>query len=183
MTRLQSLWLPARVTGPTDEEIAGCIATLVRRLVELRWSVRDEGYEAEITPSDIAVVVSHRAEATAVRTRLPGGFEDVNVKTSDAIQGEERRIVIAQHPLSGREAMGAWDLEAGRLNVMLSRHRIGCFLFGREGIEHALDRYSPSGERVIGLDEDHEHEGWLANRRLLDRLRSERRLRYLGTAA
>ncbi len=84
--------------------------------------------------------------------------------------------MLVHHPLSGRADAGAFHLDAGRLCVMLSRHRIACFVVGRAGMEAMLLRHAPAGDRIPGLAEDPEFEGWRAHLSLLAQLREERRL-------
>jgi hypothetical protein len=42
--------------------------------------------------------------------------------------------MLVYHPLSGRVDASAFHLDAGRLCVALSRHRVVCFVFARAGI-------------------------------------------------
>ncbi|MEV4752643.1 hypothetical protein AB0K21_40345 [Streptosporangium sp. NPDC049248] len=50
-------------------------------------------------------------------------------------------MVIAVHPLSGRRDATAFQLEAGRLCVLTSRHRHACIIVARAGITHLLDAH------------------------------------------
>jgi hypothetical protein len=59
---------------------------------------------------------------------------------------------------------------------MLSRHRIGCWIFGRQGISEQLTRFAPSGDRALGIDEDPEYRGWRAHLTLLAALSRANRL-------
>ena len=59
---------------------------------------------------------------------------------------------------------------------MLSRHRIACFVFTRAGMEEMLLRHAPTGDRVLGLEEVEEFEGWRAHLTILRQLREERRV-------
>jgi hypothetical protein len=62
-------------------------------------------------------------------------------------------------PLSGRADASEFHLDAGRPCVMLSRHRVACFVVTRGGLEDLLLRHAPAGERVLGVNEDREFEG------------------------
>ena len=123
----------------------------------------------------LGVVCAHVAQVNAVRERLPASLADVFVETADRFQGLERPVLVAWHPLSGRADASPFHLEAGRLCVMLSRHRVACFLVARAGIEDVLLRYAPSGDRVLGLAGDPEFEGWRAHLTVLEGLRREGR--------
>ena len=78
--------------------------------------------------------------------------------------------------LSGRADADEFHLDAGRLCVMTSRHSVACFLFTRGGIEDMLLRHAPSGDRVLGSNEDVEFEGWLAHLSVLRGLRERSRV-------
>jgi superfamily I DNA and/or RNA helicase len=112
----------------------------------------------------------------AVAERLPVEFaRAVLVETADRFQGLERAVMLAHHPLSGRLDPRGFHLDAGRLCVMLSRHRAACILFARAGIEARLARLPACGERVLGRD-DEVHRGYVAHRELLRRLRRDGRV-------
>ena len=59
---------------------------------------------------------------------------------------------------------------------MLSRHRIGCWIFGRQGITEQLIRFSPAGDRALAVDDDLEYRGWRAHLTLLVAMFQARRL-------
>src|SRR5699024_5471565 len=84
--------------------------------------VNGDGVSA-MTGEDVAVVVSHVAQASQVRALLAVDAPGVLVGTANALQGLERRAVVAYHPLAGRREVTTFTLDAGRACVMLSRHR------------------------------------------------------------
>jgi hypothetical protein len=165
--------LPEAITGEVDDEIADAIVASIHRLVLRRITIID-GSAVALTPAMIGVVCAHVSQVNAVRERLPGSMSDVLVETSDRFQGLERAVMLVYHPLAGRTDADAFHLDAGRLCVMLSRHRVACIVFARVGIEDLLLRYGPSGDRVLGSDGDAEFEGWRAH------LEIQRLLRTLG---
>jgi hypothetical protein len=119
------------------------------------------------------------SQVNAVRQRLPRHLEDALVETSDRFQGLERPITVVYHPLSGRADVSEFHLDIGRLCVMLSRHRIACVVMARHGIEAILRRYVPRGDRVLGIDEDGEFEGWRTHLTLLHELHRHGRVSWL----
>jgi superfamily I DNA and/or RNA helicase len=174
-----SVELPERITGEADEEVAETVVRLAARLVERGAAVRDDlpGWgEKRVTGEMIGVVCAHVSQVNAVRERLPASLSGVFVETADRFQGLERPIMLVHHPLSGRADADTFHLDAGRLCVMLSRHRIACFVVGRAGMEDLLLRYAPSGDRVLGIDEDEEFEGWRAHLSFLQSVRREGRV-------
>ncbi len=60
-----------------DDGLAACMASLARRLLDLGWSVEDDGHQGRITPADIGIVVAQRAERrhyNGVRPHASLGF-------------------------------------------------------------------------------------------------------------
>ncbi|MFG1827805.1 AAA domain-containing protein [Microbispora bryophytorum] len=139
--------LPARHTQRTDAETADATATLVARLLTRGTIGYCENHPDGriLTPADLAIGVVHRDQADQIRralatTNVPG-CRDVTVDTANRLQGREFEIVIVAHPLSGRRDATAFHLEAGRLCVLMSRHRQACIIVTRAGITDLLDAH------------------------------------------
>ena len=162
--------LPAQITGEVDEALAATIVGLIRRLMERRAQIEELGDTRRLLPSEVGVVCAHVAQTNAVRERLPRDLADVFVETADRFQGLERPIMLVYHPLSGRSDADTFHLDAGRMCVALSRHRVACFIVSRSGVREMLLRYAPTGDRVLGIDEDPEYEGWRAQLRIAEEL-------------
>lgn len=112
--------------GPNDPALLEAVAQRVR---ELTWhSYRSGGTTGALNAADIAVVVPHVAQAGAVRALL-NGMPDVLVGTANALQGLERRAVVAVHPLAGYRNVESFGLDRGRMCVTLSRHRAHLSVF------------------------------------------------------
>jgi len=173
---LVQLQLPAQISGEVDEELAQVIVGLIDRLLQRGTTILDDGRAAALEPGMVGVVCGHISQVNAVRERLPARLAQVFVETSNRYQGLERPITLVHHPLSGRAEASEFHLDAGRLCVMLSRHRVACFVVARAGIEDILLRHAPSGERVLGIDTDAEYEGWKAHLLLQQALRSHQRV-------
>lgn len=173
---LSFLELPARITGELDEELAAALVEMAERIIERSARIRESGTSRPVTAAMIGVVCAHVSQVNAVRERLPDYLSEVLVETADRFQGLEREITFIHHPLSGRADASEFHLDAGRLCVMLSRHRTACWILGRSGIRAQLLRYSPSGDRLLGIDEDPEYEGWRAHMQLMSSLESRGRI-------
>ena len=131
--------LPPQITGEADSELAQELVGSIFRLLRRRaWMIYD-GQVRDVTPGDIGVVCAHVSQVNAVRERLGPGLSDVFVETANCFQGIERPFMFVHHPLSGRANATAFHLDAGRLCVMLSRHRIGCWIFRPPGHHRAVD--------------------------------------------
>ena len=116
---------PVRVTGgPGDPALVAAVADRVRRLLRGTYRVPGQGIDRAVKGGDVAVVCSHVAQAAAVRAEL-AEVADVLVGTANQLQGCERAVTVALHPLSGYRdpAMVEFAADAGRACVMLSRHR------------------------------------------------------------
>jgi hypothetical protein len=168
--------LPPLVTGEVDEQLADSIVQLITRLLARGASIIEADGERVLRPNMIGVACAHTSQVNAVRERLPQQCGDVLVETAHRFQGLEREIMLVHHPLSGRADADTFHLDAGILCVMMSRHRVACFMFARAGIADLLHRHAPTGDRVLGSDRDEEFEGWRSHRSILEGLRREDRV-------
>lgn len=168
--------LPEQLTGEKDNDLADELVAALRRLLARQAWMSDDGDVHEVTAEKIGVVCAHRSQVTAVRERLGEDLSDIFVETANRFQGIERPFMFVHHPLSGRADATAFHLDAGRLCVMLSRHRIGCWIFGRAGLEDQLMRFAPAGNRALGMDDDPEYRGWSAHLSIMATLARSRRI-------
>lgn len=159
--------LPPQITGEADAELAQELVASIERLLLRGARMSDDGHISEVRPEDIGVVCAHVSQVNAVRERLGPVLAGVFVETANRFQGIERPFMFVHHPLSGRADATAFHLDAGRLCVMLSRHRIGCWIFGRQGVTDQLTRFAPAGNRALGIDDDPEYRGWRAHLTLM----------------
>jgi hypothetical protein len=164
------LELPEAHAGMVDDDVVAAIAGCVHALLDRGAEVRDEYGTRRLAPDRIAVGCAHTAQTTAVRRRLRQAASQVTVETANRLQGQEFDVTIVYHPLAGRTDATAFHLDAGRLCVLLSRHRIGCLMVGRAGVADLLAVHAPAAERILGLDDDPEYDGWQAHLAVLDRL-------------
>ena len=166
--------LPERLTVRTDTDIALQLAGLVRRLLDRGADVVDELSPGgrPLTARDVAVVAAHNDQVHAVRYALAEAGVDPDslvVSTANKVQGREYEVVLVWHPLAGRRDATAFHLEAGRMCVMLSRHRHACIVVGRAGANRLLEEF-PDADPVF-LDEPEKFpDGWQANSLVLDHL-------------
>jgi len=160
----------------TDPEAVAAIVDVVKELLDAHITIEDEYGTRGLQPGDIAVSVTHRdqrdhvrtgLQKTRTRTGLP--VDEVVVDTANVLQGREFEIVVVWHPLSGRRDASEFHLDAGRLCVLLSRHRQACIVVSRGGIRDQLAGHAPTepvwlGEMAPALD------GWHAHLTVLDHL-------------
>lgn len=173
---LVQLELPQKVTGEVDAELADNIVTTIKRLLGRDAHIIEHGKCRRLDPALIGVACAHVTQVSAIRERLPQSCANILVETSNRFQGLERPIMLVHHPLSGRANAKEFHLDAGRLCVMLSRHKIGCFVFARAGIEGLLGEEAPQTDRILGLQEDPLFEGWKAHQTILQSLRTRERI-------
>ena len=160
----------------TDPGAIEAIVDVVKELLEADITIQDEYGIRRLQPSDIAVGVTHRDQRDYVRTGLQNTrtrtglpVDEVIVNTANVLQGREFEIVVVWHPLSGRRDASQFHLDAGRLCVLLSRHRQACIVVSRGGIRDQLAGHAPTepvwlGEMAPVLD------GWHAHLTVLDHL-------------
>jgi hypothetical protein len=156
--------LPAMITGEADAELADQLVWTIPRVLERSARTRD------VEVGVIGVACTHVSQVNAVLERLGPDLSGVFVETANRFQGLERSLMFVHHPLSDRADATDFHPDAGRLCVMLSRHRIACWIFAREGIGRQLRRYAPTGDRVLGISDDPEYAGWRAHTELMNRL-------------
>ena len=166
--------LPERFTLRTDVELAATLASLVERLLVRGATVIDELHPGgkELTPGRIAVITAHNDQVHAVRYELAKRKVDpdgVIVSTANKIQGREYDVVFVWHPLAGRRDATTVHLEAGRMCVMLSRHRQACIVVGRAGATQLLEEFPDSDPVFLGEPEKFP-DGWQANHEVLQHL-------------
>lgn len=165
---------PEQFTIRTDDEIAGVLADLVVRLLARGAMVVDERTPQgrALTKDKVAVIAAHNDQVHAVRFELERRGLDpdtIVVSTANKIQGREYDVTFVWHPLAGRRDATAFHLEAGRMCVMLSRHRQACIVVGRAGAARLLEEF-PDSDPVF-LDEPEKFpDGWEANHAVLQHL-------------
>lgn len=164
------------VMPQTDPEAIEVIVDVVRELLEADITIEDEYGTRGLLPSNIAVGVTHRDQRDRVRTVLQSArtqtglpVDEIVVDTANVLQGREFEIVVVWHPLSGRRDASEFHLDAGRLCVLLSRHRQACIVVSRGGIRDQLAGHAPTdpvwlGETAPVLD------GWHAHLTVLEHL-------------
>jgi hypothetical protein len=78
---------------------------------------------SRLTEKDVAVVVGHNVQSSAVQAMLRAECrEGIAVGTADKMQGGEWRAVVVLDPLTGHDTVSPFQLALGRLCVMASRH-------------------------------------------------------------
>ena len=136
-----------------DQEIAALAANTAVRVLErgARVVSSDDGRERDLAASDIGLAATHRVMNTAIQQALPRRLRsDVVVDTPERWQGLERKLMIVVHPLSGVVVPSAFDLETGRLCVMISRHRSALIVVSRDHIQETLETHIPTADQPVG---------------------------------
>lgn len=168
------------IMPPNDQEVIETLAQLVRDVLAAQITIHDERGSRTLMPADIAVGVTHRDQRDYVRAataevlgELGLPHDMVTVDTANVLQGREFEIVLVWHPLSGRRDASSFHLDAGRLCVLLSRHRQACIVVSRGGIREQL-RTHPSTDPVWLGESAPVTDGWHAHLTILDHLEAHR---------
>lgn len=161
------LELPSKVVGEVDLELVATIVRLIERLLTRNTQIIEGGTTSRLVPDMIGVVCANVSQVAAIQEALPSQHRSVLVETADRFQGLERAIMIVYHPLSGRGTLTEFQLDPGRLCVMLSRHRVACLVVTRAGLEDDLHSYAARGDRILGIPGDPEFEGWKSHLHIL----------------
>ena len=155
--------LPTAPSLTADPEIIDLIADMIDRLAQRGPRIRCELQNAwhDLAGARVAVGVSHNDQKDVLRSRLDSlGYSDVVVETANKLQGLEFEFVIAWHPLAGLPDADEFHLDAGRLCVLLTRHRHACIMIGRASDRVLLDTIPPTSPAYLGFDPDPLYEGW-----------------------
>lgn len=155
--------LPTTPALTADPEIIDLITGLVDRLAERGPRIRCEMQTAwrDLPARRVAIGVSHNEQKDILRSRLGAlGHSDVVVETANKLQGLEFELVIAWHPLAGLPDADEFHLGAGRLCVLLTRHRQACILIGRASDRELLDAIPPTTPAYLGFNPDPLYQGW-----------------------
>ena len=138
-TEVMASELPASPGIPrADRELAEHIADMARVARE-HGRVTTAGGERPI--GDIFVVAAH-IDQVATAAAAVSDIPNVIVDTAERLQGRQADLVFAWHPASGMVAATDFQRDAGRLCVMLSRHKYGVVLVYRQGTLDLPDRKS-----------------------------------------
>lgn len=160
----------------TDPDVVEGIVKVVGELLAADITIEDENGTRPLLPGNVAVGVTYHDQRDHVRAALQRArastgrpVDEVVVDTANVLQGREFEVVIVWHPLSGRRDASEFHLDAGRLCVLLSRHRQACIVISRGGIRDQLVGYAPTepvwlGETGPALD------GWHSHLTVLDHL-------------
>lgn len=102
---------------------AEVVASLASGFIGMEVVTEGRPHPQVLTGRDVAVVVAHNAQQSAVEALLfEIGAMGVTVGTADRLQGGQWHAVVALDPMIGRQGGSAHALSSGRLCVMASRH-------------------------------------------------------------
>ena len=157
-----------------DDELSQVMARVVDRFVERQpeWvGKRMLGID------DIGCIDKHVQSGGKLRELLrASGHDRAFVNTPEIWQGLQKPVTVVKHPLSGISRPGPFDLEPGRLCVMLSRHQHGTIMVGRENISYSINDYEHDcGQTACGA-EDMTWRGYKAHSDLWKWLEKKKRL-------
>ena len=113
--------------APHDLDVMGRVALRAVKLAKSTMRVAD-GTTQALSGKDVAVVVSHNSQVTAVRShvaeyaRAHAVDGEITIGTADSLQGGQWLAVVAVDPLIGHAVASPHSRSNGRLCVMLSRH-------------------------------------------------------------
>lgn len=157
-----------------DSEVAAVMAHLADRILvrQAQW----EG-QRKLTEADIGCIDPHVIAGGAISDRLrQAGRGDIRIETVERWQGLQVPISIVRHPLSRTGSPTAFDLEAGRWCVSLSRHQIGCIIVARESVTEVIREYVHSCDTVAAGAKDKTWSGFRAHRTIWNYLAKQGRI-------
>ncbi len=151
--------------GEVDEELAELNAAVAARILERQPNWVGNG---PLGSEHIGCADPHRDSGTATRRALSNRDldESLVVTTPEIWQGLQRPLMVVRHPILPGRRQTSFDLDPGRLCVMLSRHQVGCVLVARDGVGDALARHQHDCAARAAEADDAEWNGWRAHERL-----------------
>lgn len=121
---------------PAEPGIPRADRQLAAKIAEMAACARESGTVVTAAGGrpvgDIFVVAAHIDQVAAARAAV-SDVPGVTVDTAERLQGRQADLVLAWHPASGMVTASDFQRDAGRLCVMLSRHKYGVVLVFREG--------------------------------------------------
>src|SRR5262249_47221546 len=150
------------------------MARLADRLLvrQAHWIGRGPLVEADVGCIEPHVVAGG-AIGDSLRQRRRSG---IRVDTVERWQGLQLPVSIVRHPLSLSHQPTAFDLEAGRWCVSLSRHQIGCIVVARETVTTLIRDYVHGCDTVAAGARDTTWAGFEAHRAIWSTLMDQGRV-------
>ncbi len=142
-----------------DQPLLGVLETLLIDLLAAGFAIREKRYDAAGTPESDVVITSNSPtgdplvavlatrnqavdDATELVERLIERFDlppgVIVASTVDSWQGQNNRITVAIHPLSGAFKLDEFNSAFGRLAVTATRATHGLLLLARTGLDDLL---------------------------------------------
>jgi hypothetical protein len=166
-----------------DATLAEAVADLVRELFVRKTSSQEvllyAPFESDTKPlrlNDLKILATKREMLAILEHALQPVWKEIVLQnpnarsddldepngglfidTPERAQGLDCKVTIVVHPLSGVRAPGEFDLETGRLSVMVSRHKCALFVVARSTVGVALQNNLPSATQapsrpdIVGL--------------------------------
>jgi hypothetical protein len=145
-----------------DPEVAAVMARVADRLLvrQGEWVGR-----RRLTEADIGCIDPHVISGGAIGERLRElGRTAIRVETVERWQGLQLPVSVVRHPLSRSGAPVAFDLEAGRWCVSLSRHQVACVVVARASVTDVIANYVHGCDTVAAGAKDATWSGFNAHR-------------------
>lgn len=164
-------FIPVLVSGigrknSTDLGALRAMSDLAKFICTTAPVIKTDTTERPTTPEDIVLLVTRNNERRWLQQQLTE-WPGITIATANKFQGSEKPISLVLHPLSGKTRATDFDLESGRLCVVLSRHTHLSFVFHRDGIKSLVERRIPNTARALGSAIDRAFEGWWAHRQFI----------------
>ena len=175
----------------SDRELAQVIRDLTEALLGQEYFQKDDAKNNEgvLQLKDIAICSTKRAMNALIEDELQPvispylssssanstseGLTLVNggllVDTPERLQGLQRKVMIAVHPLSNSLHPSNFDLDTGRLCVMASRHQVALILVSRAHVLETLRQILPNASQAPGQP-DSVGKGHMLHRGFIEKL-------------
>ena len=173
----------------SDRELAQVIRDLTQALLGQEYFQKDDSKNKEglLQLTDIAICSTKRAMNALIEDELQSVLSphlaEANahsdgqalanggllVDTPERLQGLQRKVMIAVHPLSNSLNPSDFDLDTGRLCVMASRHQVALILVSRAHVRKTLSQILPNASQAPGQP-DSVGKGHMLHRGFIEKL-------------
>lgn len=157
-----------------DLELAALMAHVADRVLirQAEWVG-----QRRLTEADVGCIDPHVISGGAISDGLRQlNRSGIRVDTVERWQGLQLPITVVRHPLSLARSPTAFDLEAGRWCVSLSRHQIGCIVIARASTTELIRDYVHGCDTVAAGARDVTWNGFEAHRKIWQTLHDQDRI-------
>lgn len=131
------VWLDTSELDASDQQRSGSTSVYNPVEADLTAELTQEMLDAGLAPDQLGVITPYSDQVEAIKNRIDGDHEGLEIKTVDGFQGREKEAVIMDLVRSNEQGEVGFLYDQRRLNVSLTRARRKLIIVGdRETLTH-----------------------------------------------